>query len=435
MLRKIVKTDKMTSTGMIIHDDIEIISDEEPPSINPVLANYYTRLPETRKRTVSGHSRDTIKASSKSNNFRELHFPESTEDDWRDWRWQIKNSFTSLSTLLEFLDLSIEEINKSTANGDALPIRITPYYASLLDRNDSLQPLRKSVIPVLDEYTVNPGEASDPLCEEGDSPVPNLVHRYPDRALFLVTGFCSTYCRYCTRSHMVAKDKCHFGVKNLEPAFKYIEEHSEIRDVLLSGGDPLTLSDDDLLYILTRLKKIKHVEFIRIGTKVPAVLPQRITSTLINILKKFHPLWLSIHFTHPDEITPEVTEACARLADAGIPLGSQTVLLRGINDNVDTMKNLMHALLRIRVKPYYLYQCDPILGSEHFRTTIEKGLEIIRGLRGYTSGYAVPTYVIDAPGGGGKIPLLPEYYVGRDGNDVLLRNYTGDIFRYPDISY
>ena len=231
---------------------------------------------------------------------------------------------------------------------------------------------------------------------------------------------------------MVAKDKCHIGIKAWTPALEYIRNHPEIRDVLISGGDPLTMPDTHVEYLLANLRQIKHVEIIRMGSKVPAVLPQRITRTLTNILKKYHPLFLSVHFTHPDEVTQEVSEACNRLADAGIPMGSQTVLLKGINDNADVMKSLMHNMLKMRVRPYYIYQCDPILGSAHFRTPVEKGLEIIKALRGHTTGYAVPHYVIDAPGGGGKIPLLPEYYVGREGNEVLLKNYEGKIFRYPD---
>jgi lysine 2,3-aminomutase len=233
---------------------------------------------------------------------------------------------------------------------------------------------------------------------------------------------------------MVAKNKCHIGVKSWEAGLNYIEQHKEVRDVLVSGGDPLTMPDLHVEYLLSRLRSIPHVEIIRIGTKVPAVLPQRITRPLVNMLKKYHPLFMSIHFTHADEITAEVKEACERLANAGIPLGSQTVLLKGINDDVQVMKNLMHALLKIRVKPYYLYQCDPVVGSGHFRTTIDKGLEIIKGLRGHTSGYAVPTYVVDAPGGGGKIPLLPDYFVGREDNYVLLKNYEEKVFRYPDFT-
>jgi lysine 2,3-aminomutase len=413
--------------------ELEFVNDEEPPSLNTTLRTTHTVKNENKHRPPA-LSKETPPATSRSLKFLRTYYPAATESDWRDWRWQIKNSITSLQQLQKILRLADHELFKGVGNKDALPLRITPYYASLIESSAEDNAIRKCVIPVIDEYIVKNGEASDPLCESGHSPVPNIVHRYPDRALFLVTGFCSTYCRYCTRSHMVAKDKCHFGVRNLEEAFRYLESHHEIRDVLLSGGDPLTMKDEDISYILARLKKIRHIEFVRIGTKVPVVLPQRITQKLCNILKKYHPLWLSIHFTHPDEISPEVKDACARLADAGIPLGSQTVLLKGINDQPAIMKALMHGLLRIRVRPYYIYQCDPILGSEHFRTPVETGLRIIESLRGHTTGYAVPTYVIDAPGGGGKIPLLPEYYLGRDGKDVLLRNFEGRVFRYPDQS-
>jgi len=330
------------------------------------------------------------------------------------------------------ITLSADETEAITAKGQ-LPLAITPYYASLLDKDNPRQPIRRTVVPVTTEQIVSPGEAEDPLGEEHDTPVPGLVHRYPDRVLFLVTDFCSTYCRYCTRSRMVGNGKKEgFDVRRWERAIAYIESSPSVRDVLLSGGDPLTLSDESLEWLLSRLRRIPHVELIRIGTKVPVVLPQRIMPSLTRMLKKYHPLWMSIHVTHPDELTAETSQACERLADTGIPLGSQTVLLSGINDDVPTMKRLVQGLLKIRVKPYYLYQCDPILGSAHFRTPVEKGLEIIQGLRGHTTGYAVPTYVIDAPGGGGKIPLLPDYVAGRDGDDLLLRNYEGHIYRYPD---
>jgi lysine 2,3-aminomutase len=361
-------------------------------------------------------------------------YPDATLRDWSNWHWQIRNSTRTIGDLSRFLRLSESEVKPDFPGSQSLPLRITPYYLSLLDPDNPEQPLRKSVVPVFDEFIVTPGEAGDPLSEEQNSPVPNVVHRYPDRVLFLVTGFCSTYCRYCTRTRMVAKDKCHTGIKSWEPALQYIAQHREIRDVLLSGGDPLTMPDLHIEYLLSRLRSIPHVEIIRIGTKVPLVLPQRITRPLVNMIRKYHPVYLSIHFTHPEEITPEVREACEKLANAGIPLGSQTVLLRGVNDDVTVIKKLMHELLKIRVRPYYLYQCDPVTGSGHFRTTIENGLEIIRGLRGHTSGYAVPTYVVDAPGGGGKIPLLPQYYLGHEEGYALLRNFEGRIFRYPDFT-
>lgn len=407
--------------------------DEEPPSRQDFNSFRTTFLNNFKKVPSRTKSPDFTILSETSRNFLQLHFPESSVNDWLDWKWQIKNSITSKHQLEKLIQLNDDEENFYAYTSDVLPLRITPYYASLIGQKDN-SPLRKCVVPVEDEFFPHEGEAKDPLCEEHDSPLPNLVHRYPDRVLFIITDFCSAYCRYCTRSRMVAKDKhSHFGKAELEKAFEYIESHKSIRDVLLSGGDPLTLSDMHLHYILSRLRKIPHVEFIRIGTKVPVVLPQRITMTFVNMIRKFHPVWMSIHFTHPSEITPEVKEACARLADAGIPLGSQTVLLKNINDDAATMKMLMHQLLINRVRPYYLYQCDPITGSSHFRTPVSKGVEMIQELRGHTSGYAVPSYVIDAPGGGGKIPLLPDYYAGKEGTQVMLKNYEGKIYRYPDI--
>lgn len=412
---------------------IEITLDEEPPS-QKSLTDFRQEFLTNLKQSLSFEKEpDFLTISENSRKFIKKHFPDVSEEEWLDWKWQIRNSITSKTQLQKFVQLNIKEKNFYFFSEDSLPLRITPYYASLLEEKPRNNPIRKCVIPLEDEYIKTEGETNDPLCEESDSPLPNLIHRYPDRVLFLVTGFCSTYCRYCTRSRMVAKEKQYkFGKAELEKAFDYIASRKQIRDVLLSGGDPLTMGDNQLDYILTRLRKIPHVEFIRIGTKVPVVLPQRITPSLVNILKKHHPVWMSIHFTHPAEVTPEVKEACERLADAGIPLGSQTVLLKGINDEVATMKKLVHELLKIRVRPYYLYQCDPISGSSHFKTTVERGIEIIHGLRGFTTGYAVPTYVVDAPGGGGKIPILPEYYIGKEGGYVMLKNYSGKVFKYPD---
>ncbi len=372
-----------------------------------------------------------IEPSEKSIEYLKENFPNTSKEQWNDWRWQIKNSITNIKQLNDFFNLNDNEKSINDNNKDSLPIRITPYYSSLIDKNNSLQSLRKSVIPIVNEYYINEGELSDPLNENEDNPVPNIIHRYPDRVLFLATDFCATYCRYCTRSHIVAKEK---NLNNWESAFNYLREHTEIRDVIISGGDPLTLPDSQLDYLLSTIRNIKHIEIIRIGTKVPVILPQRINKKLINILQKYHPLFMSIHFTHPDEITPEVKQACNLLANAGIPLGSQTVLLKGINDDSLILKKLFHELLKVRVRPYYLYQCDPILGSEHFRTSIEKGIEIMFNLRGNTSGYAIPTFVIDAPGGGGKIPILPEYYQGKDENgNLILKNYQNKLFNYPNI--
>ena len=396
---------------------------EVPPGKNP------TRIVRiARTREAGAFQADPDRAA-----FRKRFYPDATHTNWDNWHWQLRHRITHLRELDRIIQLSDDEHNALNREGGLLPLAITPYFASLLEENNPLQPLRRTVVPVTAERCHSPGEALDPLREEADSPVPFLVHRYPDRVLFLVTHFCSTYCRYCTRSRMVGNNKKpHSDLIGWKKALAYIEATPKIRDVLLSGGDPLTLPDEKLEWLLSRLQRIPHVEIVRIGTKVPVVLPQRITPTLTRLLRRYHPLWMSIHFTHPDELTPETRAACERLADAGMPLGSQTVLLSGINDNVETMGRLFHGLLKIRVRPYYLYQCDPIIGSAHFRTPVERGLEIIHGLRGHTTGYAVPTYVIDGPGGAGKIPLLPEYVIGHKGTDLLLRNYKGDVCSYPD---
>jgi lysine 2,3-aminomutase len=374
-----------------------------------------------------------IPVSQHSRLFMHRFFPQATEADWSNWHWQIRNSIVGLDQIRRFINLTHGEYTGIVRHTCGLPLRITPYYASLISPTDPSQAIRRAVVPVADEYAESSGESVDPLGEEGQSPVQSLVHRYPDRVLFLTTGFCSTYCRYCTRSRMVGNHGRFKGsISQWQQAIEYIEQTPQVRDVLLSGGDPLTLTDGHLDYLLSSIRRIPHVEIIRIGTKVPVVLPQRLTSRLLNILKKYQPLWISIHCTHPDELTPEMNSACTLLADAGFPLGSQTVLLKGINDSVDTLKKLYHGLLKVRVRPYYLYQCDPIIGSSHFRTTVDKGIEMIEGLRGHTSGYAIPHYVVDAPGGGGKIPLLPDYYQGRDAEGVILRNFEGRTFRYPD---
>ncbi|MFH1147412.1 MAG: KamA family radical SAM protein [Pseudomonadota bacterium] len=372
-------------------------------------------------------------SSPEARTFQKRFFPGVTQAEWNDWRWQIRNRIESLETLSRIVRLTQSEIRALTGSGKPFPFAITPYYASLLDTENSLQGLRRAVVPVIDEYRKNRGESEDPLGEERHTPVRGLVHRYPDRVLFLVTTFCSTYCRYCTRSRMVGKGGGKpFSIEQWKESIEYIKARPAVRDVLLSGGDPLTLSDEQLEWLLSRLSRIPHVEFLRIGTKAPVVLPQRVTPNLIRILKRYHPLWISIHLTHPEEITPETSQACARLADAGLPLGSQTVLLRGINDDSETMKQLVHGLLMNRVRPYYLYQCDPISGSAHFRTSVAKGIEIMKGLRGHTTGYAVPTYVIDTPAGGGKIPVVPEYILGRDENGLIIKNYEGKLYHYPD---
>jgi len=374
----------------------------------------------------------TFVSSARTQEFRRRVYPQATDAEWHDWKWQLRNRIRDLQTLERSFALSPEELDAVRALGDRLPVGITPYYASLMDPVEARRGLRRSMIPVGAEFETSPGEDEDPLNEDGDMPVEGLVHRYPDRVLFLVTSFCAVYCRYCTRSRLVGKTgEYHFNTKQFERALQYIEATPEIRDVLISGGDPLTMNDEKLEWLLSRLRAIPHVEFVRIGSKVPAVLPQRITPALVAMLRR-HQVWMSVHFMHPDEVTLETAQSCGRLADAGIPLGSQTVLTRDVNDDPETMKRLMQGLLRIRVRPYYIYQCDPIPGSRHFRTPVEKGLEIIEALRGHTTGYAVPHFVIDGPGGGGKIPLSPNYVVRREGGELVLRNYKGSEFRYPD---
>lgn len=356
------------------------------------------------------------------------HFSGASQKDWDSWRWQLKHRVTSVRDMARILG---EETPLASHDRRLLPVAATPYYLWVCARG---QRLRRAIMPDVRESVISSCEAVDPLGEDGHSPVPGIVHRYPDRVLFLVTGSCSTYCRYCTRSRLVGRAGHRSDLGTWQTALEYIRSRPQIRDVLLSGGDPLTMPGMKIEWLLMQLRSIPHVEIVRIGTKVPAVLPQRVTPALVSMLRRYHPLLMSLHFTHPDELTPETALACARLADGGIPLGSQTVLLAGINDDVPTMTSLMHGLIRNRVRPYYLYQCDPIPGSGHFRTSVDTGLGIIQGLRGHTSGYCVPTYVIDAPGGGGKVPLQPPYVQGRDSGGVALRNFEGRTFHYPDFA-
>lgn len=364
---------------------------------------------------------------SKNNDFNQ--FFSFTPYNWSNWRWQIKNKITSIDRLSKIIKLTLEEKEVITVN-KSFPFAVTPYYLKIIYDNP-LSSLRKTIIPTIKELNFQDCENEDPLQEKSHSPCKCIVHRYPDRVLFLTTSVCSTYCRYCTRSRVVGKT-CITTCDWID-AIDYIKAHVEVRDVLLSGGDPLTLSNDSIDWLLSQIRAIKHVEVIRIGTKVPVVLPQRLyDKELLNILKRYHPLFMSIHFVHPDELSKETITACSNLANAGIPLGSQTVLLKDVNDDTKLMTKLMQGLLKIRVKPYYLYQCDPILGSSHFRTKVEKGIEIIKSLRGFTSGYAVPTFVIDAPGGGGKIPIMPEYVVESSSNIITLKNYENNIYYYPN---
>jgi lysine 2,3-aminomutase len=343
-----------------------------------------------------------------------------------DWQRILAQSLRSPEEIAEHFGLDLENVRKISR---AFKTRITPYYANLIKKKGD--PLYKQVVPDLAELAENSGE-EDPLEEDLDSPVPSIVHRYPDRALFLVSHSCASYCRFCTRKRKVG-DPGKINPRYIEEGINYIKDHREVRDVIISGGDPLVLSDDRLESILSQLRAISHVEILRLGTRIPCFLPQRINKKLVNMLKKYHPLYVNVHFNHPDEITREAALALNLMADAGIPLGNQTVLLKGINDDVLTMRKLMQKLLTVRVRPYYIYQADYVKGTDHFRTTVEKGLEIYQGLRGWTSGLAVPQYVIDAPGGGGKIPLIPEYLQSISVEKVVLRNYAGEIFVYPQV--
>jgi lysine 2,3-aminomutase len=353
---------------------------------------------------------------------------------WSDYKWQLRNRVDSLTELESRLRLTDVERAGVLLAGNKLAMAITPHFFNLLDPEDPDCPIRRQVIPRIEEGWTAPEEFADPCGEDSHMPVPGLVHRYPDRVLFLVTDRCASYCRYCTRSRVVSG----VGEQHLETqwemAFRYLEKHSEVRDVLLSGGDPLLFSDERLDKILTRLRAIPHIQFVRIGSRIPIFLPQRITPELCAMLRKHHPLFISIHTNHPRELTSEVRDALGRLADAGIPLGNQSVLLRGVNDSVEVQKALLHKLLMCRVRPYYLYQCDLINGSSHLRTPVAEGVSIIDGLRGHTTGYAIPQFVIDGPGGGGKIPINPNYVVDSTPGRVTLRNYEGHIFEYPDPS-
>jgi lysine 2,3-aminomutase len=355
--------------------------------------------------------------------------------DWNDFRWQLKHRITSLEQLRRFMPtLTPEEEAGTRLANTKLALAITPYFFNLIDGSDENCPIRRQVIPRIEETRTAPWEMSDPCGEDSHSPVAGLVHRYPDRVLFLVTDRCASYCRYCTRSRLVSNATGYDFHPEFEKQIRYIREHPEIRDVLLSGGDPLLLSDEKLEALLRQLRAIPHVEFLRIGTRIPVFLPQRITPELCAMLKRYHPLFISIHSNHPRELTAEVRDALGRLADAGVPLGNQSVLLKDVNDDAAVLKALFQKLLMCRVRPYYLYQCDLISGSAHLRTGVRRGLEIMEQLRGHTTGYAVPQYVIDAPGGGGKVPINPGYVLSHNNDRVVIRNFEGKVFEYPESS-
>ena len=359
-------------------------------------------------------------------------FPDVTDEQWNDWKWQVKNRIETLEELKKYVSLTAEEEEGVKQTLKTLRMAITPYYLSLINPDDPCDPIRRQCIPTGAETHQAAADLLDPLHEDEDSPTPGLTHRYPDRVLFLITDMCSMYCRHCTRRRFAGQTDNECGMDRIEKALEYIRNTPTVRDVLLSGGDALMVSDKRLEYIISELRKIPHVEIVRLGTRTPVVCPQRITPELCDMLKKYHPIWINTHFNHPNEVTPESSRACEMLANAGIPLGNQSVLLRGVNDCVHVMKKLVHEIVKIRVRPYYIYQCDLSMGLEHFRTPVSKGIEIIEGLRGHTSGYCVPTFVVDAPGGGGKTPVMPQYIISQAPGRVVLRNFEGVITTYTE---
>ncbi len=363
-------------------------------------------------------------------NRRKELFKEVSDEDWNNWRWQFKNRINTLEDLKQYIPLTKEEDDPEILK--ELRMAITPYYLSLIDPHDPYDPIRKQAIPTIHELHRSSSDLVDPLHEDVDSPVPGLTHRYPDRVLFLVTENCSMYCRHCTRKRFAGHHDKAPPPTQIDKCIEYIQETPAIRDVLLSGGDALLISDKILEDILARLKEIPHVEIVRLGSRTPVVMPQRITPELCEMIKKYHPIWFNTHFNHSNEITEDSKRACEMLADAGIPLGNQSVLLKGVNDCIHIMKKLVQDLVKIRVRPYYIYQCDLSVGLEHFRTRVAQGIEIIEGLRGHTSGLCVPTFVVDAPGGGGKIPVMPDYTISQGNKRVVLRNFEGVITTYEE---
>ncbi len=353
-------------------------------------------------------------------------------EQWDDWKWQVENRIDTVEKLKKVVNINKQEEEDISKVLEKFRMGITPYYASHMDKDNARDPIRMQAVPTISETHVSDADMLDPLHEDTDSPAPGLTHRYPDRVLFLITDQCSMYCRHCTRRRFAGQCDNEVSTENIDKCIEYIRNTPVVRDVLLSGGDCFLVSDAKLEYIIKKLREIPHVEIIRLGTRTPVVMPQRITDDLVNMLKKYHPIWLNTHFNHPNEFTPESMEALRKLADAGIPLGNQSVLLRGVNDCPHIMRELVHKLVMNRVRPYYIYQCDLSLGIEHFRTPVSKGIEIIESLRGHTSGYAVPTFVIDAPGGGGKIPVMPNYVLSQSADKIILRNYEGVITTYTE---
>jgi len=360
------------------------------------------------------------------------YFPHVKEEEWNDWKWQTKHRIQTADELKKYMKLTDNEETTIEKVLGKLRMAITPYYLSLIDPDNPHCPIRQQAIPLGNELFVGKDDLYDPLAEDHDSPVPGLTHRYPDRVLFLITDMCAMYCRHCTRRRFAGQNDGEQHLENINKAIEYIAHHEEINDVLLSGGDAFLASDERIEYILKKLREIDHVQVIRFGTRTPVVMPQRVTEKLVNMLKKYHPIWVNTHFNHPDELTPESKLAIDRLVDAGISVGNQSVLLRGINDCVHVMRKLVKSLVANRIRPYYIYQCDLSVGIEHFRTSVSKGIEIIEGLRGHVTGFAVPTFVVDAPGGGGKIPVMPNYVISHAPGKIVLRNFEGVITTYSE---
>lgn len=369
-------------------------------------------------------------------NYKEIELWKNvTDEQWNDWKWQVRNRITTVEELKKVATLTEGEEEAIVECLKTMRMAITPYYATLMDPENLHDPVRMQAIPTLAELNFGDSDMADPLHEDTDSPVPGLTHRYPDRVLLLITDMCSMYCRHCTRRRFAGQSDGSMPMERIEKAIEYIRNTPVVRDVLLSGGDALLVDDDVLEYIIKKLREIPHVEIIRIGSRTPVVCPQRITPELVNMLKKYHPIWLNTHFNHPNEITETSRKACAMLADAGIPLGNQSVLLRGINDDLYVMRKLVHELVKTRVRPYYVYVCDLSQGIEHFRTKVSKAIELAEGLRGHTSGFCNPTFVVDAPGGGGKTPVMPQYIISQTPNRVVLRNFEGVITTYTEPDY
>jgi lysine 2,3-aminomutase len=359
------------------------------------------------------------------------YFADIPVEKWNNWRWQLSNRLNSIEDFEHIFSLTESEREALSAT-ELFRVDVTPYFVSLIDPDDPDDPIRKQIIPTAREMVPFTAMMEDSLAEDRHSPVPGLVHRYPDRVLMLVTTQCATYCRYCTRSRIVGDPVQNFRPEEFELQIEYLRNTPQVRDVLLSGGDPLVLAPKVLDRLMSRLREIPHIEIIRIGSRVPVFMPQRVTDELTDTLQKYHPLWLNIHVNTPNEISAELAEACDKLTRAGIPLGNQAVLMAGINDNVHLQRKLVQDLVRIRVRPYYLYQCDLVEGAGHFRTPIAKGIEIMEGLRGHTSGFAVHQYMVDAPGGGGKIPVMPNYVISMSDHKVILRNFEGYITTYEE---